>query len=117
MEAKKKMSFFNELIIDLNDETFFSSDIYGRTRENPNQNTSSPCRPCNDSLDKSILEQIYIRYNDNLSDDYHGRSISPSDIIELYDNEKNQYFYCDSVGFTKVKFSPELAFPMKVQAQ
>ena len=52
MEPNKKMSFFNELGIDLNDEAFFSSVIYERTRDNPNLNASSPCRQCNDSLDE-----------------------------------------------------------------
>ena len=52
MESKNRMSFFNELEVDLNDETFFSSDIYERTKENPNLKASSPCRSCNDSLDE-----------------------------------------------------------------
>lgn len=63
-----------------------------------------------------ILEQIFIRYNDDMPDDYHGRSVSPSDVIELYDDERRQYFYCDSAGFAEVKFSPMLALPMKAQA-
>ena len=45
-------SYFNELTIDLNNEDFFSSEIYERTRGNPNPNTSYPCQPCNDSLDE-----------------------------------------------------------------
>jgi len=52
MENVKRMSFFNELSVNLNDETFFSSNIYERTRDNPNLNASSPCLPCNDSLDE-----------------------------------------------------------------
>ena len=52
MESKKKMSFFNELTVDLNDEAFFSSDIYERTRDNPNLNVSSSCHLWNDSLDQ-----------------------------------------------------------------
>ena len=48
----KPTSYFNDLVVDLNDETFFSSEIYERTRENPNPYTSSPCQPCKDSLDE-----------------------------------------------------------------
>jgi hypothetical protein len=70
-----------------------------------------------DLPDKGILEHIFIRYNDDLPEEYHGRSVSPSDVIELYDDEKRRYFYCDSAGFTKVEFSPALTLPMKVQAQ
>jgi len=52
MEPSKKMSYFNELAVDLNDESFFSSEIYERSRNNPNPNTSYSCHPCNDSLDE-----------------------------------------------------------------
>ena len=48
----RSMSYFNELVVDLNDEAFFSSEIYERTRDNPNPNTSYPCQPNNDSLDE-----------------------------------------------------------------
>lgn len=51
METKEKISFFNELTFDLNDETLFPADIYEKTRENPNPNASYICKTCNDSLD------------------------------------------------------------------
>ena len=52
METSKKMSYFNELTVDLNDEAFFPSEIYGKTRDNPNPNASQPCLESNDSLDE-----------------------------------------------------------------
>ena len=52
MSDTKKMTYFNELVVDLNDEAFFSTEIYERTKNNPNPNTSYPCHPCNDSLDE-----------------------------------------------------------------
>jgi hypothetical protein len=52
MEPSKRMSCFNELAVDLNDEAYFSSEIYERTRNNPNPNTSQPCTSCNYSLDE-----------------------------------------------------------------
>ena len=67
---------------------------------------------------RNILNWIYNKYNDyRLPDDYHGRKIAPSDIIELYDNEKRRYFYRDKENFVEVKFSPMLAMPMKAKAQ
>jgi hypothetical protein len=51
-ESSKRMSYFNELTVDLNDEAFFSSEIYERTKDNPNPNTSYVCDSCNDSLDE-----------------------------------------------------------------
>ena len=52
MEYSGKTSFFNELSVDLNNEAYFPSEIYERTRDNPNLKASFPCQPCNDSLDE-----------------------------------------------------------------
>lgn len=35
-----------------------------------------------------------------------GRPISPSDVIELYDEEKRDYYYVDSPQFVPVRFFP-----------
>ncbi len=55
------------------------------------------------------LEQIAKRYSDDLPEDYKGRSIAPSDVIELYDDGNSYYFYCDQGAFCQVQFSPALA--------
>ena len=69
---------------------------------------------CTDSETKDqILERIYQQFNDDLPEDYHGRSISPSDVIELYSNTEQRYYYCDKIGFCEVQFSPLLAKPFK----
>jgi len=52
MEPSKRLSYFNELNVDLNDEAFFSSEIYERTKSNPNPFLSSLCSTDNDSLDE-----------------------------------------------------------------
>jgi len=52
MKPSEKVSYFNELNVDLNDETFFSSEIYERTKDNPNPVLSTLCPPSNDSLDE-----------------------------------------------------------------
>lgn len=59
--------------------------------------------------DRDILERIFACYNQALPPDYHGRSIAPSDVLELYDESERRYFYCDMAGFVQVKFSPALA--------
>jgi hypothetical protein len=61
-----------------------------------------------DQRDSDVLERIFERYNDDLPGDYHGRSVSPSDVVELYDGGGRSYFYCDTAGFAPVKFSPML---------
>lgn len=62
-----------------------------------------------------ILELLYCRYSEDIPADYHGRSVSPSDVIELHDGQGRRYFYRDLAGFAEVKFSPVLALPMKRQ--
>jgi hypothetical protein len=52
MVLSNKLSYFNELPVNLNEEIYFSSEIYERTKINPNPSTSSPCKLCNDSLDE-----------------------------------------------------------------
>lgn len=59
--------------------------------------------------DRDILERIFERYNQAFPSDYRGRSIAPSDVLELYDESERRYFYCDMAGFVQVKFSPALA--------
>lgn len=55
-----------------------------------------------------ILDRIFEQYNDKLPIEYHGRSISPSDVLELYGEDTRRYFYRDTAGFVTVKFSPAL---------
>jgi len=52
MKPSERISYFNELNVDLNDEAFFSSEIYERTKDNPNPVLSTLCPPSNDSLDE-----------------------------------------------------------------
>ena len=63
----------------------------------------------NDQTDDQVLERVFSRYNDNLPSDYHGHSVSVSDVLELYDDGRRNYYYCDNDGFAPVQFSPLLA--------
>ena len=63
--------------------------------------------------DEEILERLFERYNDALPKEYPGRSLSPSDVVELYDEESRRYFYRDVTAFAAVKFSPFLARPFE----
>lgn len=62
---------------------------------------------------QEILERLFVRYNDDLPQGYTGRSLSPSDVVELYDEETRRYFYRNPNGFVEVRFSPRFALPMK----
>ena len=59
------------------------------------------------------LQLIFEQYQDDLPEEYPGRSVAPSDVLELYDEENRRYYYVDSQGFCPVKFSPALAGAME----
>ena len=63
--------------------------------------------------EQDLLERIFTRYGDALPDDYQGRSVAPSDVVEVYDDERRRYYYRDTSGFVPVRFSPALARPAK----
>lgn len=53
------------------------------------------------------LEHIRQLYGLKLPEDYLGRAVAPSDVIELYDDKESKFFYCNKEGFCMVSFSPE----------
>ena len=55
---------------------------------------------------EEACEELYRRYNMERPADYRGRSMSVSDIVNLWDNEveppvKTSWF-CDSIGFKQI---------------
>ena len=66
-----------------------------------------------DMLEEQVLDYIFSRYSGKLPEHYHGRSLAPSDVVELYDQGKRSYFYRDKGNFVPVNFSPFFAKPMK----
>jgi len=58
----------------------------------------------------SDLEEVYQMFNINHPKDYLGRSLSVSDVVEVnFGGSGSEFYFCDSVGFKKVDFQPELA--------
>lgn len=51
-------------------------------------------------------------YQRLIPQDYRGRPLAPSDIVELYGQEGRRYFYVGTEGFEPVRFSPFLAKPL-----
>ena len=78
-------------------------------------NSALPC-PEN-STDKEILKRIKDAFSDSMPEEYRGRQVAPSDVLELYDEEKRSYYYVDTGDFEPVRFSPFLAKPMEEWAQ
>ncbi len=57
-------------------------------------------------MEGNSLEDVYRTFNIDCPDDYKGRSISVSDIVEVMESDSVEpgCYYCDSVGFEKVDF-------------
>ena len=53
-------------------------------------------------LVSSILEQLFIDFNSGTRPDFHGHSLSVSDIICLQDGPNKDYYFCDSYGWMKI---------------
>lgn len=65
---------------------------------------------CNENEDDyQRLARIAVLFGDTLPKDYRGRSVAPSDVLELYDDTVRRYFYRDKDRLRPVKFSPMLA--------
>lgn len=58
--------------------------------------------------DSDILEQIFRIFNTEHPKDYTGRSLSVSDVVELYENDSSRFYFCDSMGFRKIAFDAKM---------
>ena len=56
------------------------------------------------------LESIYQRFNVSRPDNYKGRSLSVSDVVEIKESDKLEkgFFFVDSIGFEKIPFDKSL---------
>lgn len=48
---------------------------------------------------RNALEILFEMFNTDYLDNFHGRSMSVSDVVEI----NNHYFYCDSSGWKEVE--------------
>jgi hypothetical protein len=55
----------------------------------------------------SALEEIYRRFNEDLPENFKGRSVSVSDVIAIRRSGKVSVFYVDSIGFAELDFTDE----------
>ena len=56
------------------------------------------------------LEGIFLVFNSFAPKGYAGRSMSISDVVEVIESQyiETGFYYCDSVGFRKIRFDPSL---------
>lgn len=62
-------------------------------------------------VDCKGLEEIYEKFNTERPSDFTGHSLSVSDIVEIVESDSIEkgYYFCDSIGFKKIDFEPEIA--------
>ena len=67
-------------------------------------------------VDCKGLEDVFQMFNINHPENYRGRSLSVSDIVEIVEAEDVEpgFYFCDSVGFKKVEFDPEQTKPLEI---
>lgn len=63
------------------------------------------------SVEAKDLEDVFRIFNIEKPEDYKGRSLSVSDVIEVVKSDSCEpgFYYCDSIGFKEIPFDPELA--------
>ena len=85
-------------------------DIQG----SPNINSALYDTVFEGEVDCKNLEDVYHIFNIDKPEEYRGRSLSVSDIVEIKEAEGTPpgFYYCDNFGFKKVEFEPQLAKPM-----
>lgn len=88
---------------------FLSHDRLERFQGDPEVNSSIYDKVYDKDVPCGNLEEVYTMLNSNHPSDYRGRSLSVSDIVEVYEAEAvpQGFYFCDSVGFKQVSFHPE----------
>ena len=56
-------------------------------------------------VETNNLEALYTKFNIDHPPGYAGHSLSMSDVLELYDENGSNFFYCDRFGFQEIGFT------------
>ena len=61
-------------------------------------------------VEANYIEMVFAIFNTHLPENYRGRSMSVSDVLEVIESpEKSKFYYCDSIGFKEVQFDKSKA--------
>jgi hypothetical protein len=88
---------------------FLSHDRLERFQGSPEVDSKIYDKVYDKEVGCSNLEEVYTMLNINHPSDYRGRSLSVSDVVEVYESDAvpHGFYFCDSVGFRQVAFHPE----------
>lgn len=87
---------------------FESLDQLQHIQDSPQPDPAVYDKTYEESVECSNLEQVYVKFNQAHPAEYHGRSLSVSDIVEVVSAPETEpgFYFCDSIGFQKVSFEP-----------
>lgn len=72
------------------------------------------CKNLEEVFRMFTCDKVFRMINCDIPAGYHGRSLSVSDVVETVDeNGKSTFAFCDTVGFRKVDFDPDLTEEVK----
>ena len=64
-------------------------------------------------VEAKTCDDVWTIFNANLPDEYKGRSMSVSDVIEIIDSDnQSKFFFCDSLGFKEIEFDKKYAMTL-----
>lgn len=88
---------------------FLSHDRLERFQGSPEVDSKIYDKVYDKEVDCSNLEEVYEMLNINHPADYRGRSLSVSDVVEVYESDvvPQGFYFCDSFGFKQIAFHPE----------
>ena len=88
---------------------FLSHDRLERFQGSPEVDSKIYDKVYDKEVGCSNLEEVYTMLNINHPSDYRGRSLSVSDVVEVYESDAvpQGFYLCDSFGFKQVAFHPE----------
>lgn len=94
---------------DENRMMFLSHDRLERFQGSPEVDSKIYDKVYDKEVDCSNLEEVYTLLNIDHPEDYRGRSLSVSDVVEVYESDAipQGFYFCDSFGFKQVTFHTE----------
>lgn len=81
---------------------------YGQMTERFGEPQMEQYRPVYDGApDTNDLEMIYALCRDRPPEGYRGHRMGLGDVVELYDGDGSEFYYCDRVGFQPIAFAAQ----------
>ena len=93
---------------DTNAVAFESYDLLPKSQGTQDVDSDLYNRVYEGEVEAKDLEDVYRIFNIDKPEDFKGRSLSVSDVVEIVesDSAKPGFYYCDSIGFKDIEFDP-----------